>query len=404
MPTWTNEVLEKYRSMTDPIADHTVAQIIGGGQTLQANTFLKQLIENDDFPTDAPKVLQDYIAQTQTLPAWANPDLIKQGEKLFSVYGGELSMLLLCKSLPASYACWRGAKVLYSTGRLAEHRGSTQKFTRRLMETSQFVINVMAEGGMSTTGKGIRTAQKVRLMHASIRYFLKQYGWDAATLGEPINQEDLAGTLMAFAVYPLEGMEQLGIQISTAEQDAYIHTWNVVGHIMGVNPDFFPKNYKEGLDLGYRILDHQKGESQEGKELLKACVDFLEQVTPGNKFDFYPEVLIRYLLRDELADMLGLPKMPLGELFNRLALRIIADVEHLKEHSQIVQRLSKRFTRSLLQGMINYYNNEKQIQFTIPPSLQANWLQEDLKDDWANILSSPALAGWRVALQRKMKN
>ncbi len=60
------------------------------------------------------------------------------------------------------------------------------------METSQMVINVMTPGGFEPNGTGIITIKKVRLMHASIRYYLKhphinQKGWDTSTLGEPIN-------------------------------------------------------------------------------------------------------------------------------------------------------------------------------------------------------------------------
>ena len=69
----------------------------------------------------------------------------------------------MCKSLPEAYVCANGAKVLYTTGRMTEQSGNLNVFTRRLMETAQFVINVCSPGGLSDTGSGIITAQKVRL-------------------------------------------------------------------------------------------------------------------------------------------------------------------------------------------------------------------------------------------------
>jgi len=403
---WTNELLEAYRFQTDPLADQTIQTIMESGQVQTANHFLRELIENEDFPVDAPQVLKDYIQKTQKLPTWANPELIKEAEKLFALYGGELSMMLLCKSLPASYTCWRGAKVLAMTGRLAEHRGSIKQFTRRLMETSQFVINVMAGGGFLENGKAIRTAQKVRLMHASIRYFLKntpQQAWDTATYGEPINQEDMAGTLMSFCAYPIEGVEQLGIQLSTFQKDAFVHAWNVIGYIMGVDEKLMPKNYIEASALGHQILEHQKGESEDGKVLTKACLDFLKHITVGNVFDVFPDVLVRYLLGNELADIVGVPKYALQNVLQGMVLRVFDKYEDAKDDSAVIRKLSERFKIKLLQGMVNYFNEEKQVQFQIPPSLQANWTQEPLQITWKDVASSPNLAGFRVSIQRKKK-
>ncbi|MBK8044673.1 MAG: DUF2236 domain-containing protein [Haliscomenobacter sp.] len=82
------------------------------------------------------------------------------------------------------------------------------------METAQFVIDVLSPGGLSPAGKGVRSAQKVRLIHASIRHFLKQRGWDTEDLGEPLNQEDKAGTLMAFSALLLDGFKMMQIGLT----------------------------------------------------------------------------------------------------------------------------------------------------------------------------------------------
>lgn len=44
---------------------------------------------------------------------------------------------------------------------------------------------------------GVESALKIRLVHASVRRFIPPADWDAAGLGEPVNQEDMAMTLMA---------------------------------------------------------------------------------------------------------------------------------------------------------------------------------------------------------------
>jgi hypothetical protein len=264
----------------------------------------------------------------------------------------------------------------------------------------------LCEGGLSPEGTGIRTAQKVRLMHASIRYFIRQAGdWDAQVLGEPINQEDMAGTLMDFAVYPLEGMEQIGMDLSDEEKEGYYHVWRIIGHVMGVNPALIPPNFAEGSILGHAILDHQKRGSEAGRELTTACIDFLERITPGTLFDFYPQILVRYLIGNELADMTGVRDYPdsLEHLLEKLTVGVFGRVDKALDRNGIISRLAKRFNIKLLEGMVNYFNNDKQINFYIPPSLQENWFPKEREESWNNLASTPDIAGYRLALQKRTK-
>ena len=50
------------------------------------------------------------------LPTWFDDEKVKQGEKLFSLYGPEIFMLLNVSSLPLCYTCAKGAQVLFDTG------------------------------------------------------------------------------------------------------------------------------------------------------------------------------------------------------------------------------------------------------------------------------------------------
>src|SRR5436190_800161 len=80
----------------------------------------------------------------------------------------------------------KAVKVLHMTARLETDA------QRRVIETAQLLVDVMASGGLSPSGAGKRSAQKVRLLHAAVRYLIGKSGqWDPA-LGVPINQEDLA--------------------------------------------------------------------------------------------------------------------------------------------------------------------------------------------------------------------
>lgn len=417
---WSVEMLEEKRKHTDPLADQVVTTIIESGYEEKINEVFHTLVRNEsfsedtfkDFPDEVNTTLVNYFNTTKILPEWADNTQVKKGEDLFSIYGPEISMLLNVKALPLCYACSKGAKVLHLTGRLSDRKGNIDPLARRLMETAQMIINTMAPGGLAPGGKGIVTMQKVRLIHASIRYFIKHpklnpKGWDAEKYGEPINQQDMAGTLMSFAALILKGLTQLNITLTTEEQDAYMHCWRIVGHVMGVDEDLIPINYAEGWELGVTIMGNQAAESDWGKELTASCIDFLKAIIPGNLFDDVPEYMIWYFVQDvgqaidkDIAHMIGVEKT--GGLKSIIILKlmklIFKGVDEAEDHSKIIQKLSGYFNRVMLQGFLRHYNEDKNVNFYIPPSLQKDW---KLKEEWENKITSPSIFGNRIAWQRK---
>ncbi|MEQ9007600.1 MAG: hypothetical protein RLP12_06930, partial [Ekhidna sp.] len=166
-------ILADFRLKTDSLADTVVSKIIDSGDEKKVNQMMMTLFRNDGFQKgmftslgqDLSNILDDYIEESGKLPSWADSAKISGGEKLFSLYGPEIFMLLNVSSLPMCYTCAKGAQVLYETGRLLSHNGNIDPLARRLMETAQMVVNVMAEGGLSDRGKGVVTLQKVRLIH-----------------------------------------------------------------------------------------------------------------------------------------------------------------------------------------------------------------------------------------------
>ncbi|UKN02041.1 DUF2236 domain-containing protein [Paracrocinitomix mangrovi] len=372
----SHQEFAQFRLQSDPLADEVIAKILSVGDQSNINAVFKTLRNNADVDqTELPAVIQAYFRQTEILPDWTDPELLKIGEDVFARFGPQVSMCLLCKSLPEAYACANGAKVLYTTGRMTEHQGSLKMFTRRLMETSQFVMNVCSKGGMEPGGNGIVTAQKVRLIHASIRYFILKHGWDTQQFGLPINQQDMAGTLQSFSTLVLEGLEKLDIQLSEEEKQGYYHSWRVVGHIMGLDDRLNPVSHKDGFKLGKAILADQVKGSEEGEELTKAVIDFMKGLMPGNLFDYTPEVLIRYLVGDEIAKELGVNHH--NSLIELIAPRLLGHLFHemseIEDKVHFIKTLAENFNGKLLQGMLNHFNEDKQVRFYIPPDLKHNW-------------------------------
>ena len=394
------QLLEK-RKHADPIADQAIAAIMEQGNSESIAELFNTLTQNVDVPDSLlPDIAIEYFKNTKELPAFYDQKKIDQAQALFGTYGPEISVILLCKSLPQAYACAKGAKVLYHTGRFVEHDDNYSMLTKRLMETAQFVINILSAGSFSDKGNAIITTQKVRLIHAAIRYFINKSGhWNAELYGEPINQEDMAGTLMSFSALVIEGLGQLGIELTEEEQEAYSHIWQVVGHIIGLDEDLIPPNAAEGLKLGYAIFDQQLEGSKEGVALTQSAIGFMEHVTPGNLFDSVPSALVYHFLGEKVATAVGVPAPDsfITHTVPFLMERFFGAYDKLEDNSAMLRKITQKFNRAMLKGLLTYFNKGKRVAFNIPPSLQEDW---KLAETWDNVWSSKSVLGVRVSVQK----
>jgi hypothetical protein len=372
---WTVEFLEGKRKETDALADSTVKEIMARNEKVRVNHLFEHIVrDRDHLPADAPEELKAYFAKTSALPSWADPDLIALGQQVYIRHGIWISLLLSYKSLPECYACAKGAEVLHRTARLNEQHGSMETYSRRIAETARFVMLAMSPGGLSAQGKGMVAAQKVRLIHAVIRYYLRQQSWDSAKYDEPINQEDMAGTLMSFSALILLGMERLGINLEPVEKEAYIHCWRVIGHVVGLHEDMIPENAADAIQQGVSILDHQMARSEQGSALMKALLEFQDKKSGLMMSSETNVAMMRLMMGREISDLLDVPGVDQKKI-DKLELRIkrIARFMEKVDHSLVFAMLLQFFTRILSNLMIRRMTRSKIINFYIPKSLKKDW-------------------------------
>lgn len=386
---WNDSFLKSMSLQSDPHAEEIIKAIVADNDFTTLRKLFTDLDYNNEkvFVNDLPKEVVTYFNNETNLPAWADPNKIKLAQNVFKLYGPEISLLLNFKALPLCYACRNGAKVLSMTGRLNQQGQNTQKLMRRLLETAQMVMNVMSPDGLSPSGRGIITVKKVRLYHAAIRYFLmhEKYnplGWDIDYYGYPINQEEMAGTLMAFSALIINGLEQLDVELTQEEKDAYIHCWNIVGHFIGLSPELYPANYQEGWNLGIAIINRNKEESEDGKFLTKSLIDFSDDFFNDALFKQIPEYLIGYFVKDvsdkidtDIVKLLGVDDTLswLTRLEGRMLIELLEFGHEVEEHSELVRKLVGRFGLKYLEGMIKSYLKTNDVDFYIPDSLRASW-------------------------------
>lgn len=378
---WTDDLLDSKRQQGDPLADEAVEELFKHGNVQAVNDLMRTLVSNDQpVPADLPAEIQKYLAAASpVLPNWADLDKIKRGHELFEEWGLQISLCLFCASLPTAYAAAKGVKVLNRTAQLETNA------RRRVIETGQFLMNVLAVDSFEPQGKGFRTIEHVRLMHAAVRKMIEARNgqrpgfWDP-NWGIPINQEDLAGTMLSFSYVPVGPMRQLGVDVSTDDKEAYLHLWNVIAHLLGVGDDLLVDGIDDATALVETIRRRQFRASPEGRAMTAALMELLDELTPGHAFDKTIPPLIRHLAGDEIADMLGVPRSSLTDDLGRLTragnwfwVRIFGRTLRNSPRYRLVSGLVRPFGRELMQGLFTFQRGGVRAQFDIPDHLATKW-------------------------------
>jgi hypothetical protein len=371
---WSNDFLNSMRQQGDPVADAVVADLFAAGDVDAVNSLLETLVRNDGLPSPLlPQVVRDYLAETAKIPL-AHPEQITRAQKLFELNGPEMLVALGFYSLPASYAAKKGVQVIYRTAFLKDRP------VRRVFETTQMVIDVLTEGGLAPSGRGRVTVEKVRLMHAAVRHLtLKtpKLPWDSAALGVPVNQEDLAGTLMTFSFLVLDGLHRLGIEVKSEDQEAYLATWVSLGRLLGMREEMFPANIEEARALTKIIYTRQIAPSPEATQLTQALLEGMAGLIPLAPLRTIPAGLIHFFLGDDaitgqnIAKLLGVPE----EKWPLLAVRLLGELGEISQHfgSDPIGAVIRFFSRHFIQGLLDVERGGVRSPFFVPDALKERW-------------------------------
>lgn len=358
MTRFDNATLERMRAVCDPLADDLVAPLLDDADGARIRALLRSLVDNDQVPPSGlPIDVTDYLDQTSSLPDWADTARIKRGQAVFEEFGPECCIALFCASLPSAYASTKGVHVLSQTAQLATNT------RRRILETGQFLVDVMSPDGLAAGGKGVRTIQHVRLMHAAVRHLIRVHARTAApaavpppwnsTWGEPINQEDLAGTLMSFAYVVGEPFPRMGVTLTSEQQNDYLYVWRVIGHMLGVVDDVIPNSIDEASQLVELIRKRNFGHSDDGVIMTQALLALLKQMTPGRVFDSFAPDMMRMLIGDDTADILEVPAK--SRQFGFLALLKVLfriSTSEIEQH-RVLRSGARHFGFGIVEGMLN---------------------------------------------------
>ncbi|MGW2490453.1 oxygenase MpaB family protein [Streptomyces sp. NPDC001606] len=362
--TVTEASLDALQEAGDELADATVATLFERGEVGTFNTLMRHVsTAGAPLPDGLPDVAREYLQATGAPPAWVDWAEMEKARLFFIDNNVHISTALSFASMPACYVVPRVAKLLSATHSLAYP-------SKRMAETGQFTVYLMQPDAFEAGSRFIPAAQKVRLLHASIRYHLKRENrWDTGTLGTPICQEDMIGGQMFFSMLVLDSLHRLGIHMSTEGAEAYYYAWRVVGAMLGVDQEAVPKTLDEARAFLDLYMVRHMGPSTEGAHLTRQLIGLYEEVVPGTFFDPIVSALIRYLVGDTCADWLQVPRTRWDTLVKAVP-HLLGVLETIEDRSPLgawaLDRLGHLTTvfelSSLTRGRVMHYAVPEQLK------------------------------------------
>lgn len=364
---WDTGRLLQLAQHGDPLADAVITELFAEHSLPGVQQLLNSLTRNrEPVPEELPDCVKRYFEAIPVTELELEKALA--GEVFFAQHGPEIMMVLCCAALPFDYANARGVEVLTQTGFLSKQPNL------RVAQTAQMIVDVLAPGGLGPRGFGVRSAQKVRLMHAAIRCLLLRGStteWDFKTNGMPINQLQLLYTLMSFSHVVLTGLRRLGLTISDEEAQAYLEVWAVVGCILGIDPNVIPRTLAEAEELTRALAIEAQGVTLSGRQLTAALAGLVGDVLGPLAFLRYS--LIRYFTGPVLADHLGLPRQPIRDMLVGSVAWIAQAVDDFRRGSRGRQLAFRWLTLRLIQHLIDTQTKAPRRLFQIPTVLHDDW-------------------------------
>lgn len=263
------EELEPYRTIGDPEMDELLEYLatksaVGCGSGAFDDVIAHCMDEyNISNTNDSPSF--QFYSHYHNVPDWVDYDEIQRGIDVFLAYLPAAGCALFYRSLVGGFSIPKIAAVLVATRYLVPSDTTDQTKERidrdrqrseeRLIDTGGFLAccfappssNVdndsdnqqLSAASLRPGGRGWESALRVRVLHAKVRRSLLRRinpQWDVDMNGVPINQEDMAATLLAFSVNVLLGIELAsGRPLNGNDQYDYLALWRYLGWLLGVD-------------------------------------------------------------------------------------------------------------------------------------------------------------------------
>ncbi|WP_132994272.1 oxygenase MpaB family protein [Gordonia zhaorongruii] len=231
----------------DPLMDGLVAWMAGVGIKETRPLFEEALEYGIANVPDAPEPLREFFAVVEDTPDWVDSEKLRIAAQTMNTGGADGLYIARDVALVGGYTYAGFNQTLLRTGAL--EKGSNKRFA----ETSQWAFDLISDGGLDKHGVGYRSTLRVRFIHSLVRrHVTAMPDWDADKWGLPINQADMAATIVGSLVAPSVGGLGMGLVSRPSEYEAIAHLTRYAGWLMGIDDEFLPRDFRESI----RVLHH----------------------------------------------------------------------------------------------------------------------------------------------------
>ncbi|MFD7863559.1 oxygenase MpaB family protein [Streptomyces sp. NPDC059783] len=287
----------------DDKADPLMVSMIEGGHVPAINTAWASWVNNNDpLPAGLPAEFAGYLQDVNRLPSWADPVKLTRAADfnrrrdlyLFMLYG--LGSGIMSTVIP------REAKSVYWSAGGAHMQD-------RAAKTFTFGYDLSQLGAFEPTGQFVVTANKTRVVHAAVRHLLPQSPHWRAVADEtvPISAADILVTFHSLGTYVRRRLLDWKVPFPAADQEAFLHSWQVAIHLLGVPDEHIPQTWAAAEKQSEQVLTPILTPSTEGIALAEELLGLTAQLDLGVTRGFLNE-FVRYVLSDDVGDWLGLKR------------------------------------------------------------------------------------------------
>lgn len=285
----------------DDEIDRIMAGVQTGGLVPSVNAAIGSWVHNHQpVPPGLPADLTAFLQQSTRLPDWADAGKLRRAGEfnrrkdlyLFMIYG--IGGGIMSTVIP------REAKSVYWSQGGADMQD-------RAAKTFTFGYDLSDIDAFEPDGEFVVTSNKTRMVHAAVRHLLPQSPYWKAVADEtiPISNHDILVTFHSTGTFAHQKMKEWGVRMSPADEEAFLHSWQVALHFLGVRDEYIPATWADAHAQSAQILTPILSWTPEGQELAEVLLGLTAQVDLGVTRGFLNE-FVRYQLGNDVGDWLGL--------------------------------------------------------------------------------------------------
>lgn len=293
----------------DEEADPLVASLLERGDVPKVNDLLKTWTKNGQaLPSGLPADLRDFLERARRLPSWTDQDKLAKAFEFNQKRGLYLGVTYGFASGMMSTAIPHEARAVYYSKGGADMRD-------RITKTAKLGYDIGTEKAFQPDGEMIVTCVKTRLAHAGVRNLLPKSAYWTKVADEkiPISQADMMVTWHSLPTTVMKQFAKWKVAIPDDEAAAFLHSWQLAAHMLGIKDEYIPKSWDEANSQAAQVLDPILAPTDEGIKLADMLLNLAAFIDGGILTKHILGALTRYVLGDEIATWLKIPKEPVWD-------------------------------------------------------------------------------------------